>query len=204
MTAARRACLLTHGCSLLRNTRLRADRSVRGNQSRRVFKHPKLVSNLASPPMTLFSALPFLEPHPVCSDADQQDSLSESTFVQIEMKPGLVKLQRLWRSKTSSPGGRRLHAKNLAERCLFESKLIRGLSRLCLQLAIFLLLLHALAYTGNPAAKRGIYTNLGSYPRPLFLPPPSRRGDGETYEKSMLPRMVSNQPRLQTRAALFV
>ena len=95
----------------------------------------------------------------------------------------MIKLQRLWRSKTSSPGGRRLHAKNLAERCLFESKLIRGLSRLCLQLAIFLLLLHALAYTGNPAAKRGIYTNLGLYPRHRFLPPPSRTAaDAFEYE----------------------
>jgi hypothetical protein len=121
------------------------------------------------------------------------------------MKPGLVKLQRLWRSKTSSPGGRRLHAKNLAERCLFESKLIRGLFRLCLQLAIFLLLLHALAYTGNPAAKRGIYTNLGSYPRPRFLPPPSL-GEREVYEKNMLPWVVCKQPqpRVQTLAARFV
>jgi hypothetical protein len=37
---------------------------------------------------------------------------------------------------------------------------MRGLFRLCLQLGIFLLLLHALAYTGNPADKRGIYSNL--------------------------------------------
>ena len=82
----------------------------------------------------------------------------------------LVKVQRLWRSKTTGPGGRRLHAKNLSERCMFEDKLVSGLFRMSLQLGIFVLLLVALGYTSKTAHKRGLYTNFGTFPRPRRLP----------------------------------
>ena len=82
----------------------------------------------------------------------------------------LVKVQRLWRSKTTGPGGRRLHAKNLSERCMFEDKLVSGLFRMSLQLGIFVLLLVALGYTSKTAHKRGLYTNFRTYPRPRRLP----------------------------------
>ena len=104
-------------------------------------------------------------PRSLCPFAEQ-----ERPFAGIERKPGFVKLQRLWRSKTAGPGGLRLNAKNLAARCLFESKLMSGLFSLFVQLGIFLLLLAALGYTGNPPAKRGVYTNLRTYRRPRLLP----------------------------------
>ena len=54
----------------------------------------------------------------------------------------------------------RLHARNLADRLLFESSLVRGVFRLANQSLIFSLLLIALSLSGDPSAKRGIFNNL--------------------------------------------
>ena len=79
--------------------------------------------------------------------------------VQVEKSP-LLALQRLVREKLTGPGSVRLNARNLADRLLFEADLMRGLFKLCTQLAIFVLLLIALKYTGDPSVQRGVYNNL--------------------------------------------
>ena len=78
----------------------------------------------------------------------------------VERTP-LLLAQRMIRSKLKhQASGARLHAKNLADRLLFESSLVRGVFRLINQSLIFALLLIALSLSGDPATKRGIYNSL--------------------------------------------
>uniref|UniRef100_A0A7S0VMJ9 Polycystin cation channel PKD1/PKD2 domain-containing protein n=1 Tax=Hemiselmis tepida TaxID=464990 RepID=A0A7S0VMJ9_9CRYP len=55
---------------------------------------------------------------------------------------------------------KKLHRKNLQDRLYFESKLLHGFWRLFSQLMVFGLLLVAVSMSGDPLAKRGIYSNL--------------------------------------------
>jgi hypothetical protein len=54
----------------------------------------------------------------------------------------------------------RLHRRNLADRLIFESSLIRGFLRLVNQGLIFCLMVTAALLSSGPAVKRGIYNNL--------------------------------------------
>ena len=64
------------------------------------------------------------------------------------------------RRKLGGPASARLHARNLADRLLFEGALLRGGFRLANQLCIFLLMLLALSYTADPSPQRAVYNNL--------------------------------------------
>jgi len=68
----------------------------------------------------------------------------------------MAKLQNLARSRLLA----KLHAQNLADRLLFEARLLHGLFRLFNQLVVFWLMVCALGLSGEPHVKRGIYRNL--------------------------------------------
>ena len=67
-----------------------------------------------------------------------------------------AKLQRIIRDKSNA----RLHCSRLADRLMLESSIVRGTFRLINQTLIFTLMLIALKLSGDPAVKRGIYTDL--------------------------------------------
>ena len=95
-------------------------------------------------------------------EAQQMPQL-ESLTTQIPVRP-IIRFQRLIRSKPwhkrNEFGSKRLHCKNLAERLLFEASFGHGLFRLVNQLLIFMLLLIALQFAGDPSVQRGVYMNL--------------------------------------------
>ena len=68
----------------------------------------------------------------------------------------IVRMQRIIKTRCHI----RLHCTNLAGRLLYEDHLRRGLFRLLNQGSIFLLLLIAQSFGGDPSARRGIYNNL--------------------------------------------
>jgi hypothetical protein len=74
----------------------------------------------------------------------------------VEVTPE-VKVQRCYRKRLYSE---RLHRKNLADRLLFESSLVRGFFRLVNQALIFWLMVLAALQGSDVGVRRGIYNNL--------------------------------------------
>jgi len=72
---------------------------------------------------------------------------------------GISRAQFAFRSKSLYP--ERLHRQNIAERLIFESKVVFGTARLINQVLVFALFLSALRLSSNEARKRGIFNNLG-------------------------------------------
>jgi hypothetical protein len=58
--------------------------------------------------------------------------------------------------------GTRLHCNNLAERLLLESRIVRGSFRLGNEMIMFILLLLALGFQGDPSVRRGVYTDMST------------------------------------------
>jgi len=71
---------------------------------------------------------------------------------------GVNILQSLYRSKKLYP--ERLHRHNIAERLMFESKVVFGTARLINQILVFTFFLSALRLSSDEVTKRGIYQNL--------------------------------------------
>ena len=90
-----------------------------------------------------------------------QDEDAPEPFRFAAFSPALrMKLDRISQNFLSNLFPVRLHCKHLVERLLYEDSLRRGLFRLMNQGAIFVLLIIAQMFAGDPSAKRGIYNNL--------------------------------------------
>jgi hypothetical protein len=68
-----------------------------------------------------------------------------------------IKIQRKFRERLYS---KRVHCKNLADRLIFESDLMKGTVRLLKQILVFALIMIALGISSNERVKRGIYLEL--------------------------------------------
>ena len=69
-------------------------------------------------------------------------------------------MQRAYRQRLYDKNGGRLHRKNLADRLLFESSMLRGTFRLVNQALIFGLMVMAALLGSDVTVKRGIFNNL--------------------------------------------
>ena len=71
-----------------------------------------------------------------------------------------IKVQRAYRKRLYDRSGTRLHRRNLADRLLFESSMLRGTFRLVNQALIFGLMVMAALLGSDVGVKRGIFNNL--------------------------------------------
>ena len=92
--------------------------------------------------------LPLPPPNPLVSSVHAQELTPE------------IRVQRAYRQHLYHRNGGRLHRRNLADRLLFESSMLRGTFRLVNQALIFGLMVMAALLGSDVSVKRGIFNNL--------------------------------------------